>query len=220
MKIGRQRSSPATFIGQIAQPAPGRAAHVGLQPLALEAGAAELERRARLGLSHDAAKPSLHQRAQRDPLALGKLASLTKKRVRNFYGRLHSPYGWDLLSARPYCASESRRQAARVSASRGLDRVATCSYTVGMKTVSIREAKNRLTELAREVERGETILVTRNGSPVLELTPHRPRKGLRLGAIDEFKRKHGVEEIVAFIADGFDDPLPEDFLLRPLPSDA
>ena len=102
----------------------------------------------------------------------------------------------------------------------GLDRVATCSYTVAMKTVSIREAKNRLTELAREVERGETILVTRNGSPVFELTPHRPRKGLRLGAIDEFKRKHGVEEIVAFIADGFDDPLPEDFLLRPLPSDA
>jgi len=31
-----------------------------------------------------------------------------------------------------------------------------------MKTVLIREAKNRLTELAREVERGETIVVTRN----------------------------------------------------------
>jgi prevent-host-death family protein len=89
-----------------------------------------------------------------------------------------------------------------------------------MKSVSIREAKNRLTELAREVERGETILVTRNGSPVFELTPHRPRKGLRLEAIDEFKRKHGIETIVAFIADDFDDSLPEDFLLRPLPPDA
>jgi prevent-host-death family protein len=87
-----------------------------------------------------------------------------------------------------------------------------------MKTISIREAKNRLTELAREVERGETILVTRNGSPILELTPHRPRKGLRLQAINEFKRKQGVESIVTFIADDFDDPLPEDFLLRPLPS--
>jgi len=86
-----------------------------------------------------------------------------------------------------------------------------------MRTVSIREAKNRLTELAREVERGETIVVTRNGSPVFELAPHRPRKGLRLEAIEEFKRKHGIEAIVAFIADDFDDPLPEDFLLRPFP---
>jgi prevent-host-death family protein len=89
-----------------------------------------------------------------------------------------------------------------------------------MKTVSIREAKNRLTELAREVERGETIIVTRNGRPAFELAPHRPRKGLRLEAIEEFKRKHGIESIVAFIADDFDDPLPEDFLLRPLPPDA
>ena len=86
-----------------------------------------------------------------------------------------------------------------------------------MRTVTIREAKNRLTELAREVERGETIVVTRNGSPVFELAPHRPRKGLRLEAIGEFKRKRGVETIVAFIADDFDDPLPEDFLQRPLP---
>lgn len=101
-----------------------------------------------------------------------------------------------------------------------MDSVATCSYAVRMKTVSIREAKNRLTELAREVERGETILVTRNGSPILELTPHRPRKGLRLQGIDEFKRKHGLETIVAFIADDFDDQLPEDFLLHPLPSGA
>lgn len=85
-----------------------------------------------------------------------------------------------------------------------------------MKTVSIREAKNRLTELAREVERGETIVVTRNGSPVFELTPHRPRKGLRLEAIAEFERKHGIKTIVEFIADDFDDALPEDFLPRPL----
>ena len=89
-----------------------------------------------------------------------------------------------------------------------------------MKTVTIREAKNRPSELAREVERGETIIVTRNGSPIFELTPHRPRKGLRLEAIEEFKRKRGVETIVAFIANDFDDPLPEDFLLRPTPLDA
>jgi prevent-host-death family protein len=89
-----------------------------------------------------------------------------------------------------------------------------------MKTVTIREAKNRLTELAREVERGETIVVTRNGSPAFELTPYRRRRGLRLEAIDEFKRKHRIDAIVSCIADDFDDPLPEEFLLRPLPTDA
>jgi len=101
-----------------------------------------------------------------------------------------------------------------------MDNVATCSYIVGMKTVTIREAKNRLTELARKVERGETIVVTRNGLPVFDLTPHRPRKGLRIEAIEEFKRERGIDSLVAFIADDFDDPLPEDFLLRPLPPDA
>jgi prevent-host-death family protein len=87
-----------------------------------------------------------------------------------------------------------------------------------MKTVSIRDAKNRLTELAREVEDGETITVTRNGKPVFDLVPHMPRRGgLRWEAIDEFKRKHKIKKIVLRIADDFDDPLPEDFLIRPLP---
>ena len=86
-----------------------------------------------------------------------------------------------------------------------------------MKFVSIREAKNRLTELAREVEGGETIVVTRNGAPVFDMTPHRPPRGLRFEAIEAFKRKHRLDRVVEFIAEDFDDPLPEDFLLRPLP---
>jgi len=84
-----------------------------------------------------------------------------------------------------------------------------------MATVSIREAKNRLTELARRVEKGETIVVTRNGEPVLDLTPHREKRGLNFEALEEFKRKHGIDEIIRYIADDFDDPLPEDFLIRP-----
>ena len=100
-----------------------------------------------------------------------------------------------------------------------MDFVAICSYISGMKTVSIRDAKNRLTELAREVERGETVVVTRNGRPAFDLVPHQPRKGLRLEAIDEFRRKHRIKAIVPYIADDFDEPLPEDFLLRPLPVD-
>ena len=85
-----------------------------------------------------------------------------------------------------------------------------------MRTVSIKEAKDRLTALARRVEKGETIVVTRNGKPVLDLVPHRQKAGLRLEAIAAFKRKHGIRSIVTRIADDFDAPLLEDFLLRPL----
>jgi prevent-host-death family protein len=85
-----------------------------------------------------------------------------------------------------------------------------------MRTVSIKEAKDRLTELARRVEKGETIVVTRHGKPIFNLVPHRRRSGLEVKAIAAFKRKHGVRSIVTYIADDFDAPLPKDFLLRPL----
>jgi prevent-host-death family protein len=86
-----------------------------------------------------------------------------------------------------------------------------------MKTVSIKEAKNRLTELARIVENGETVVVTRNGKPAFDLVPHTLRGGLDLEALREFKRKHGIGQIFGPVPEDFDDPLPEDFLLRPLP---
>ena len=89
-----------------------------------------------------------------------------------------------------------------------------------MTTISIRDAKNRLTELARQVETGETITVTRNGRPVFDLVPHQPRQGLKLEAIDAFKQQHGITGIVAYIAEDFDAALPEDFLLHPLPRGA
>lgn len=95
---------------------------------------------------------------------------------------------------------------------RALAIVVTCDYIAVMANVSIREAKTRLTELARRVEKGETIVVTRNGKPVLDLVPHRRKGGLNLDAIDEFKRKYGIAELVPYIAEDFDAPLPEDFL--------
>lgn len=85
-----------------------------------------------------------------------------------------------------------------------------------MKTVSIREAKKHLTELAREVENGETIVVTRNGRPVFDLVPHRARGGLNRAAGDAYLRSKGIKKPVPFIADDFDAPLPEDFLLHKL----
>lgn len=41
----------------------------------------------------------------------------------------------------------------------------------GYMDVSIAEAKNRLTQLIRAVENGESVVITRNGSPVAQLTP-------------------------------------------------
>ena len=95
--------------------------------------------------------------------------------------------------------------------------MATGGYSSGMNTVSIKDAKNRLSELARLVEGGETVVVTRNGKPVLDLVPHKPKGGINWEALREFKRKHGIDHFFGPIPDDFDDPLPEDFLLRPLP---
>jgi prevent-host-death family protein len=98
-----------------------------------------------------------------------------------------------------------------------LSPVATSGYIGPMSTVSIKEAKDRLTALARRVEQGETITITRNGKPIVDLVPHRRKRGLDFKALAAFKRKHGIRSLVTYIADDFDDPLPEDFLLRPLP---
>ena len=83
--------------------------------------------------------------------------------------------------------------------------------------VSIKEAKNRLTALARLVEKGETVVVTRSGNPVFELVPHQAKSGLKLNAVAKFKRKHRIGAIVTRVVDDFDAPLPKDILIRPLP---
>lgn len=88
-----------------------------------------------------------------------------------------------------------------------------------MTYISIKHAKDRLTELARRVEAGETIVVTRNGKPVLDLVPHKKRGGIDFEAGRKFLRDHGITNPFPYVADDFDDPLPEDFLIKPLPFD-
>jgi prevent-host-death family protein len=85
-----------------------------------------------------------------------------------------------------------------------------------MEKISISDARDHLSELIEKAEAGETIVLTRNGEPVAELVPHRRGKGIRGEGIEEFKKKYGVDKIVSYISDDFDDPLPEDFLIRPL----
>ncbi len=91
-----------------------------------------------------------------------------------------------------------------------------------MKTVSIQDVPQRFEELAREVEQGETVTVTRNGKPVFDLVPReaeavRNKRGYDPEAGEAYLRSKGIVRTEGFIAEDFDDPLPEDFLLRPLP---
>jgi prevent-host-death family protein len=86
-----------------------------------------------------------------------------------------------------------------------------------MKHVSIKQAKDTLPALVREVESGARIVITRNGKAVAEVIPCQERRGLNWQAIEDWKKELGVERIVTYIAPDFDDPLPEDFLITPGP---
>src|SRR6516225_7483499 len=52
-----------------------------------------------------------------------------------------------------------------------VDNVASWSYIVSMKSVGLRDLKNRLSEYVREVRSGEAVLVTDRGEVVAELIP-------------------------------------------------
>lgn len=84
-----------------------------------------------------------------------------------------------------------------------------------MKHVSIKQAKDTLPALVREVEGGARIVITRNGKPVAEVVPLEPNRGLDWKVIEDWKKELGVEKLVTYISPDFDDPLPEDFLSTP-----
>ncbi|HEX4301430.1 MAG TPA: type II toxin-antitoxin system prevent-host-death family antitoxin [Rhizomicrobium sp.] len=86
-----------------------------------------------------------------------------------------------------------------------------------MTKVSIKDAKNRFSELGRAAEAGETITVTRNGKPAFDIVPHKKKGGTNWEAGEAYKRKHGITKFFSYVAPDFDDPLPEDFLITPLP---
>ena len=89
-----------------------------------------------------------------------------------------------------------------------------------MVQVSLKEAKNKFAELGRRAEAGETIVVTRHGKPAFQLVPPVRKSGIDWEAGRRFLDEHGIKDPFPFIAPDFDEPLPEDFLLRPLPDKA
>jgi prevent-host-death family protein len=93
-----------------------------------------------------------------------------------------------------------------------------------MASVNTTEASSRLEELVRKAENGEVTTITRDGQPVADLVPHKDENKKRKGGIDweageRFLHEHGVDRLVTWVSPDFDDPLPEDFLITPLPED-
>ena len=70
--------------------------------------------------------------------------------------------------------------------------------------VSVAEAKNNLPELTRAVEEGESVVITRNGKPVAQLSPPPPpRREVRFDALRDRIQ----------LLPGWDDPVdPDGFL--------
>ncbi|MBW8754801.1 MAG: type II toxin-antitoxin system Phd/YefM family antitoxin [Sphingomonadales bacterium] len=88
--------------------------------------------------------------------------------------------------------------------------------------VPVKEAKAKLAELLRRVEAGERIVLTRHGKPVADLVPHGAASGERKQSFWERYQAWCDENPslgIGWVSPDFDDPLPEDFLLRPLPDD-
>lgn len=86
-----------------------------------------------------------------------------------------------------------------------------------MKMVPITEAQGKLEALMREVEAGERIVLTRNGLPIVDLIAHQGEaRRLDLSAPARIRDERGLSELIGEPAADFDEPLPEDFLLRPL----
>ena len=78
-----------------------------------------------------------------------------------------------------------------------------------MKSVGAYEAKTHFAELLREVENGETIIVTRHGLPVARLSPMEKEADDAAAAIEElhrYRREHrptlGGISIREFIEEG------------------
>lgn len=82
-----------------------------------------------------------------------------------------------------------------------------------MTEIPIAEAEKHFAELAERVAQGETIVVTKDGAPVLDLVPHQRKGGIDWAAIEAFKRERGIDRIFEWDPETFDDPIPEEEFL-------
>ena len=76
--------------------------------------------------------------------------------------------------------------------------------------LSLTEAEGRLTELVTAAHRGERVVITKNGDPVVELVHYRKRVGIDFDRLEATRRRLGIkeappEEVAAWKAD-FENP--------------
>lgn len=95
--------------------------------------------------------------------------------------------------------------------------MATCGDFQEWNKFQLNKPKTGFSDLARRAEAGETIVVTRHGKPVADIVPHKRKSGLDEQGGRRVLDSLGITDPFPYVADDFDDPLPEDFLLRPLP---
>jgi prevent-host-death family protein len=69
-----------------------------------------------------------------------------------------------------------------------------------MKHVSIKQAKDTLPALVREVEARARVVITRNGKPVAEVVPLQEPRGINWQVLDDWKKELGVNSLVTYIA--------------------
>ncbi|MET0179909.1 MAG: type II toxin-antitoxin system prevent-host-death family antitoxin [Novosphingobium sp.] len=72
--------------------------------------------------------------------------------------------------------------------------------------LSIREAKARFSEAAAAAARGERVVVTKNGTPFIEMVLARKRGGIDWAKAKEVARELGLDSADFELPPGFDDP--------------
>lgn len=91
------------------------------------------------------------------------------------------------------------------------------------KVVTIEEARETLAELAEAIGAGESVVVTKDGVPVFDLVPHaaaqevakEPRKGgINWQALEDYKKKHGIDHIFEWDHATFDEPMSDEEFLE------
>jgi prevent-host-death family protein len=74
---------------------------------------------------------------------------------------------------------------------------------VTMKVVNVHAAKTHLSRLIEQAAAGEEIVIAKAGKPVARLVPLEPRRE---------PRRPGLMKGQIWIADDFDEPLPEEIM--------
>lgn len=72
--------------------------------------------------------------------------------------------------------------------------------------MSIREAKARFTEAAAAASRGERVVVTKHGRPLVELVPARKASGMDFEKAEAVRRELGLDRLDVTLPSNFDDP--------------